>query len=150
MRYYLPYRAALSGEYRYFNDTWGIRAHNAEIGYTHPLQKDWVFDIKYRYYTQSAADFYSDLFAREGETNFRARDKELSTFHSQTLGLAVSYAFAKGGWKFLDRGSLNLSYDYMRFDYDDFRDLSVSAPVGEEPLYSFDANVWKAYLSIWY
>jgi len=150
LRYYLPYRAALSGEYRYFNDTWGIRAQNAQIGYTQPFLQAWLFDIKYRYYTQNEADFYSDLFARAGETNFRARDKELSRFHSQTLGLAISYEFARSGWSFIDHGSLNLSYDYMRFDYDNFRNLTVDAPAGEEPLYSFDANVWRAYLSLWY
>ncbi len=150
LRYYLPYRAALGGEYRYFNDTWGIKAHNAEIGYTHPLQRNWIFEVKYRYYTQGAADFYSDLFAYEGEQNFRARDKELSTFNSHTLGFALSYEIAKSGWRFIDRGSLNLAYDYIRFEYEDFRDLTGSAPVGEEPLYSFSASVWKAYLSIWY
>ncbi|MEN8179361.1 MAG: DUF3570 domain-containing protein [Pseudomonadota bacterium] len=150
LRYYLPYRAALGGEYRYFNDTWGITAHNAELGYTHPLRKDWIFELKYRYYTQGAADFYSDLFAYEGEQNFRARDKELSTFNSHTLGFALSYEIAKGGWRFVDRGSLNLSYDYIRFEYEDFRDLTSSTDVGEEPLYSFSASVWKAYLSIWY
>ncbi len=150
LRYYLPYRAAVGGEYRYFNDTWGINAHTAEVGYTHPLHKDWVFDVKYRYYSQGAADFYSDLFAYEGEQNFRARDKELSSFNSHTLGFALSYEIVKSGWRFIDRGSLNLSYDYIRFEYDDFRDLTSGALVGEEPLYSFSANVWKAYLSIWY
>lgn len=151
LRYYLPYRAALSGEYRYFDDTWGINAHNAQIGYTHPFKNDWVFDFKYRYYTQDSADFYSDLFSREGEQNFRARDKELSTFHSHTFGVGVSYEFAKGSWKFIEHGSLNFSYDYIHFDYDDFRDLrDESAPVGDEELYSFGANILKAYLSIWY
>ncbi len=150
LRYYLPYRAALSGEYRYFNDTWGIRAHNAEIGYTHPLDNTWIFDLKYRFYTQTAADFYNDLFDRPGELNYRARDKELSTFQSHTLGFAFSYALLKEGWQFVERGSFNLAYDYMYFDYADFRDLRVDAPVGEEPLYNFSANVWKAYLSIWY
>jgi len=150
LRYYLPYRAALGGEYRYFQDTWGITAHNMELGYTHPLGKDWVFDIKYRYYTQGPADFYSDLFAYEGETNYRARDKELSSFTSHTLGFGVSYEFLSSGWSFIDQGSLNLAYDYILFDYDDFRDLTSSAPVGEEPLYSFSSSVWKAYLSIRY
>ena len=150
LRYYLPYRAAVGGEYRYFNDTWGINAHPAEVGYTHPLHRDWVFDVKYRYYSQGAADFYSDLFAYEGEQNFRARDKELSSFNSHTLGFALSYEIVKSGWRYIDRGSLNLSYDYIRFEYDDFRDLTSGALVGEEPLYSFSANVWKAYLSIWY
>jgi hypothetical protein len=154
LRYFLPYRAALGGEYRRFRDTWGISAINYELSYTHPLMDSWVFDIKYRYYEQKGADFYSDLFPYADATNFRARDKELSTYSSTTLGFGVSYEFVSGGWGFIDRGSLNLSYDYLKFEYDDFRDLRVhkesNVVVGEEPLYSFDASVWKAYLSIWY
>lgn len=148
LKYFLPYRAALSGEYRYFHDTWGISASNVEIGYTHPLKENWIFDVRYRYYTQNAALFYSDLFTEE-ET-YMARDKELSSYHDQTVGLGVSYEFKPEQWQFIDRGSLNLSLDYIRFDYDDFRDVTAGGPAGEEPLFSFSANVIKAYLSIWY
>ncbi|MFQ5981948.1 MAG: DUF3570 domain-containing protein, partial [Woeseiaceae bacterium] len=83
-RYYLPYRAAIQGEYRFFTDTWGILSHTGAISYTHPWGA-WTITGKYRYYTQERADFYSDLFPRSEATNFRARDKELSTFVSHTL-----------------------------------------------------------------
>lgn len=151
VKYFLPYRAALSSEYRYFQDTWGIRAQNIEIGYTHPLGESWLFDVHYRRYRQTAADFYSDLFARVDAQNYMARDKELSTFRDDTLGLGVSYLFKTASWQFIERGSLNFAVDYIRFDYDDFRDLTAEGSVvGEEPLYGFSANVVKAYLSIWY
>jgi hypothetical protein len=149
-KYFLPYRAALSGEYRYFHDTWGIDADQVEVGYTHPLKEDWIFDVHYRYYTQKKADFYSDLFV--GQMTLMARDKELSTFQDHTIGVGVSYEFKPERWQFVDRGSFNLEIDYIRFDYDNFRDLSIEGPfaTGDEPLYSFSANVIKAYLSIWY
>ena len=150
VKYYLPYRAALSSEYRYFNDTWGISANNLEFAYTHPFRDNWVFDIRYRYYTQEGADFYSDLFSRRAEQTFLARDKELSSFQSHTIGLGVSYAIKPTFWEFVDHGSFNLALDYIRFDYDDFRDLTRGGVVGEEPFYSFSANVIKAYVSIWY
>lgn len=153
LKYFLPYRAALNGEFRYFRDTWGINASNIEIGYTHPLKADWVFDVHYRYYTQAAADFYSDLFTREGEQNFLARDKELSTFQDHTVGIGVSYEFQSSAWQFLEKGSLNFSFDHIRFNYDDYRDETAaggSLPFGKEPFYSFTANVIMAYLSIWY
>lgn len=150
LKYYLPYRAALSSEYRYFNDTWGIDANNFELAYTHPFKEKWIFDIRYRYYTQDGADFYSDLFTRRAPQTYLARDKELSSFQSHTLGLAMSYEIKPGFLQFVDRGTLNLAYDYIHFDYDDFRDLTRGGVVGEEPFYSFSANVIKAYVSIWY
>ncbi|MGB5473615.1 MAG: DUF3570 domain-containing protein, partial [Gammaproteobacteria bacterium] len=110
-KYYLSWRAALSGEYRFFADTWGIDAHTLKFGYTHPLSGGWQVEGTYRYYTQTAADFYNDLFPFAGSQNFLARDKELSTFTSNTLGAKLSYDIFKKGWHSIDRGSLNLAYD---------------------------------------
>jgi hypothetical protein len=149
--YYLPYRAAVSGEYRFFADTWGIDAHNVRVGYTHPLKGGWILDGHYRFYTQTAADFYSDLFPQQDAQNFLARDKELSTFSSHTIGIKVSYDFLKNGWRSIDKGTLNIAWDHILFDYDDFRDLRVpSAVPGNEPLYSFSADVVQLFVSLWF
>ena len=151
LQYYLPYRAALRGEYRWFNDSWGIRAHTYEINYAHPLKERWMLDLRYRYYRQSQADFYSDLFPFRNAQNFIARDKELSAFDSSALGIGLSYEFLSGGQGFLQRGSVTLSYDRLRFDYDNFRDLRQTGfAAGEEPFYGFTADVTQFYLSLWY
>jgi hypothetical protein len=151
--YYLPYRAALKGEYRIFTDTWGIDANTVEFGYTHPTKDGWIFDLTYRFYTQNGADIYKDLFEFKDEFKFMARDKELSTFNSHSIGFGISYEFAQGGWKFIDKGSVNFALDHIMFDYDDFRDIRVdvnTVEAGTEPLYSFSANVMQLYFSIWY
>lgn len=149
-RYYLPQRAALHGGYRFFTDTWGIQADTLDIGYTLPYQQDWIFELSYRYYQQNRADFYRDLFDYKDEFSFLARDKEMSSFTSQTLGAGASWEFKRNGTGFIKRGSLNLNIDYILFDYDDFRDLSVNTTVGTEPLYSFDATVLRFFVSIWF
>ncbi len=148
-RYYLPYRAAIQGEYRFFTDTWGILSHTGAISYTHPLGA-WTFTAKYRHYTQEQADFYSDLFPRSEATNFRGRDKELSTFVSQNFRLQASYGFLQDGWGFIDRGTVNLIYDQLLIDYDNFRDLTTGALVGEEPAYKLDAGVYQLFVSFWF
>jgi len=148
-RYYLPYRAAIQGEYRFFTDTWGILSHTGAISYTHPWRA-WTFTGKYRHYTQDQADFYSDLFTRSEATNFRGRDKELSKFVSQNFRLQASYAFLQDGWGFVDRGTVNLIYDQLLIDYDNFRDLTTGALVGEEPAYKLDAGVYQIFVSFWF
>ncbi len=149
-RYHLPYRAAVYGSYRYYTDTWDISAHTAEVGYTHTLGDPWVFDFSLRYYTQTKAEFYSDLFPFQQAQNFLARDKEMSTFSNNAVRLGVSYDLIRDGWSFIDRGSINLIYERIMFNYDDFRDLRGTAPVGEEPLYGFDADVIQLFFSIWF
>jgi hypothetical protein len=149
-RYFLPYRAAVSGEYRWFTDTWGIDANTVRLGYTHPLGERWVIEGGYRWYDQSAADFYSDLFPRRDAQNFLARDKELSTFTSHMLSVGASYEFGASRWSFVKRSTVNLFYDRIRFDYDDFRDILAGGTPGAEPLYGFDANVYRVFVSAWF
>ncbi len=161
-KYFLPYRAALNGGYRFFTDTWGIRADTFELGYTHPMGP-WIFEVGYRNYSQNHADFYSDLFERVDEQNFMARDKELSTFTSHRLRIGATYEFARTGWGFVKKGSASLFYDRLEFDYEDFRDARYGQtgnslnlepdqllPAGTEPLYTFGANVIQAFVSIWF
>jgi hypothetical protein len=155
-RYYLPYRAAVEGSYRFFTDTWGVDAHTVDINYTHPAFRRWVFDGRVRYYRQNAADFYSDLFPRRDFSNFLARDKELSTFNSVTLGLGAAYEF-NFPWasKWLQRSTLNARVDHIIINYDDFRDATVTdpgngIPAGGEPLYKLNATVVQLFLSVWF
>jgi hypothetical protein len=147
--YFLPQRAAIHAGVRYFEDSWDIEATTYELGYTLPFGEEWIFEFSYRFHDQTAAEFYSDLFPFIDAQSFLARDKELSTFTSTTLGLGASYEFGRA-WTRIERGSLNLSVDWIQFDYDDFRDLTDTAAVGEESLYSFDATVTRLFASIWF
>jgi hypothetical protein len=148
--YYLPYRAAVRGEYRYFSDSWGVNAHNFELRYVQPLAHGVTLEGKYRYYTQNAADFYADIFPFADSQNFMGRDKELSTFSSNTLGAGITWEFPLGGVRVLNTGTLNLYWDFMQFDYQDFRDVLAGGPPGHEPLYSFNANVIRFFVSFWF
>ncbi|MBK7902012.1 MAG: porin [Proteobacteria bacterium] len=149
-RYFLPHRASVHGEYRYFTDTWGIDANTASIGYTHPWGKRWIFEAGYRWYDQSAADFYSDLFPRADAQNFLARDKELSTFTSHMFSLGATYELSSLGWDRLRRSTVNLFYDRINFQYDDFRDITAGGAPGTEELYGFDADVFRLFVSGWF
>ena len=150
-KYYLPYRAAIEGEYRFFTDTWGIDGNTASLSYIHPMGP-WTFTAKYRYHDQTGADFFSDIFSRSEATNFRGRDKELSPLTSSTFKLAASYEFIGGaeGWRFIKKASVNASIDFLSVDYDELRDLSTSALFPNEPLYVLEADVFQLFFSFWY
>lgn len=149
--YFLPYRASLKGEFRTYSDTWGISAWNGEVAYVHPLARGITLDFKYRFYTQEQADFYSDLFERRSAQNFLARDKELSTFTTHTIGAGISYEFETPWLPVVKRGEANLFVDYIRFQYDNFRNVNFDEQaVGTEPLHGFDSQVIRAYFSFWF
>jgi hypothetical protein len=154
LKYYLPWRAAVEGEYRYYADTWDIIGHTAGIEYTHPLKGGWTLSGSYRYHQQSSASFFSDLFEFPDAQNFMARDKETSALSSNTIGLGASYEFPVHWASWLKKGSANLHYTHLMVDYDEFRDLTdfpQSSPnPGTEPLYALDAGVIQFFVSFWF
>lgn len=152
-KYYLPYRAALGLNYRYFKDDWDIRAKTLTLEYTHPFGEHWIFDFTLRRYQQTAASFYNDLadFASVDDRDYRARDKELSEYTTRTIGLGISYEMKFGYGSLVDKSLFSFNYDRIQFDYDNFTDLTKGNGIaGQEPLYSFDAEVFRIFVSIWY
>lgn len=151
-KHFLPYRAALGFEYRKYSDSWEIDAWNFDINYTHPWGEHFIFDIHHRWYSQGKAEFYSDLFAADDKQNFKARDKELSTFRSTTLGVGVSYEHEPQNWGFVEKVAVTLLYDRIDIQYDDFLDAreNVTVQAGDESKYSIKADVIRFFFTILY
>jgi hypothetical protein len=154
LKHYLPWRAALEAQYRYYSDTWGINAHTTALEYTHPLREGWTLSGSYRFYQQNNADFFSDLFPFENAQNFMARDKETSALTGQTLSLGAAYEFPVDFAPWLKRGTVNLHISHMMIDYDQFRALRGrppgTVPPGTEPLYDLQANIYQLFVSFWF
>jgi hypothetical protein len=142
LKSWTPNASTLFG-YRYFWDSWDIQAHTWEAGYSNQLHNGWLVDLYYRYYTQERASFYSDDF--EEELNYMARDKELSTFASNTLGAKFTYPVFRRT-RGITHGTLNFSYEIIDYNYDDYSDASS----GSSNPYSFSADSLHLYFSIWY
>ncbi len=87
--------------YRYYSDTFGIRAHTFEGEYVQPLSHGWTLTPLLRLYSQSEADFYVAVGAAEkadpttptpppANAIYYSEDQRLSAFGAITLGLKVS------------------------------------------------------------
>ena len=57
--------AGLHLNYAYFRDDWGIRAHTFEVEWAQPFGAGWMFTPMVRYYTQTAASFYTPYLVTE-------------------------------------------------------------------------------------
>ena len=145
---YWQHRASTSLGYRFYRDTWDIRAHTVDLNYSQYIGNQWVADIYGRYYTQDKASFYSDNFS--APLKYMARDKELSSFDSYSIGARIRYDLFKD-YKFLRIGSLNLAVEYMDYDYDDYSGIeSVTDTASLGSGYSFDATTIQFYFSARY
>ena len=129
-KYYLPYRAAIEAQYRYFIDTWDIESHTASIAYLHPW-RDFIFSAKYRFHDQTGT-------------------KKLARYPAKLSRPALPTSFCPMDGGFIDKGTVNFSFDHLQVDYEEFRDISTGAPVGTEPFYALDANIFQLFFSFWY
>ncbi|NTV01159.1 MAG: DUF3570 domain-containing protein [Chlorobiaceae bacterium] len=91
--------------YRYYSDTFGIKAHTVSVEYVQPLSHELTVTPLLRYYSQTAADFYVPVGPDEiadptvptdvGDAEFYSEDPRLSAFGAVTLGIKVSKRFAQ-------------------------------------------------------
>jgi hypothetical protein len=133
-------RDAMHVEYRYFSDTWDIKAHTAEIGYSRYIGDKWLADTFVRYYTQTHALFYSDN--AQSETLYISRNRQLSTFNDTSIGFKLAYGLRKvpGSYDL----KLNGTYEYTNYKFKDFTDIRTGS------LYGYGASVIQLYLSATY
>jgi hypothetical protein len=98
--------AALRTSYRYYTDSFGIKAHTLALEWVQPAGQ-WTFTPGVRYYTQNAASFYLDpVLDAQGQydvlgtitraattAGVKSMDQRLSAFGAVTLSMKVSYAY---------------------------------------------------------
>jgi hypothetical protein len=130
-------RDALRAEYRYFWDTWDIRASTVELGYSRYFGELWLGDAYLRYYTQGHALFYSDN--AQAETLYVSRNRQLSSFKSYGLGTRVAYSWKRVPGKYEIK--LNGALERARFNFNDFTDIRDGSK------YSYDATIVQVFLS---
>lgn len=85
----------LRSSYRYYSDSWNIRAHTLGLEYVQPLAAGWTVTPLLRLYSQSAADFYVSVdsssypFAPNSPGHY-SEDQRLSAFGARTVGLKIA------------------------------------------------------------
>ena len=130
-------RDAISASYRYYRDTWEIKGHTMELGYSRYFQDAWLADAYLRYYTQSNASFYSDN--AQSETLYVSRNRQLSTFHNAAIGTKVSWLWKKDPGRYEIK--LNGALEYAHFDFKDFTDVRT----GDK--YSYGATIFQLFVT---
>jgi hypothetical protein len=86
-RFIEPFNAALHFNYNFAHDDWGINAHTFEGDWVQPLGAGWTVTPRIRYYSQSAADFYTTgIFRCEAGSRVVPRSDRAERFHVRAEG----------------------------------------------------------------
>ncbi|HEY6356499.1 MAG TPA: DUF3570 domain-containing protein, partial [Burkholderiaceae bacterium] len=84
-------RTSMHVDYRYFYDTWDIKASTFEVGGSRYVGQSFLIDAYLRYYKQSGALFYSNNATTQ--TVYISRNRQLSTFNDIAPGARVTYVY---------------------------------------------------------
>jgi hypothetical protein len=133
-------RDAVRAEYRYFWDTWDIKAHTVEAGYSRYLGQSLLADGFIRYYKQSAALFYSDN--AQSETTYVSRNRQLSDFDNLVVGGKLTFDWKKQPGQYDLKA--NAAVELLNVKYHSFTDIRTGNP------YSLRAAVLQVYLTATY
>ena len=113
-------------DYRYYWDTWDIRGHTLELGYSRYLARPGWLDGYVRYYRQDKALFYSDN--APGETHYVSRNRQLSTFNDFGLGAQGRVHCAQGAGQVRDQAQRRLRVRALQLT-SDFTDVRTGKQV---------------------
>src|SRR5205085_1824543 len=81
--------------YRFYHDDWGIRAHTLEVAWQRSIGDRWSVRPALRYYTQTAADFYSPTVSAPNP-RVHSSDQRLAAFGGLSPSLRLT-ARIEGG-----------------------------------------------------
>ena len=133
--------SSLRAEYRYYWDTWAIKASTWELGGAKRFGERWIVDASVRGYSQDKALFFFDN--AQTETTYVSRNRQLSTFTTTSFGAKASYevrGLLPAGYEMKVAGV----YELKRFRFKDFTDVRTGAP------YRYDATVLQMLVSVAY
>lgn len=83
---------------RIYDDSWGIGAYDVTPHYLHEFQSGLLLDLKYRYYSQTAADAFAEHFTTLPE--YRTQDSDLGAFDSSLFGAHFQFGIGSPVWDF--------------------------------------------------
>ncbi|WP_111307455.1 DUF3570 domain-containing protein [Confluentibacter sediminis] len=113
LNYFLNDMFVLKTYYRYYTDDWGIKSHTAEIEVPIKISTKFTLYPSYRYYNQTAADYFAPYEENVSTSQYYTSDYDLSKFNANQYGFGISYTdiFTKSHiWK-LGIKSIDLKYN---------------------------------------
>jgi len=121
LNHYFESKTALNFEYRFYADDWAILSNTMNMYYYQYMKENVLIRYRYRYYTQSASNFYQDIYT--GQQAFMTGDYKMEAFSAHLFGLKVEYKLKKllddGFFSFLAGSTIDAKYERY-FSSNDF------------------------------
>lgn len=118
LNWYINETFVVRSFYRYYYDDWGINSHTASVEVPIKLSDKFTVYPSYRYYQQTAADYFFGYEEALSTDTFYTSDYDLSKYSANQFGMGVSYTdiFTKLHiWKL---GLKSIDLKFYKYDRD--------------------------------
>ena len=94
---YIPWaEASFHADYRLYFDSWGVTSHTIALAWYQPVGAGWMVRPDIRYYTQSRAEFFDNVYPPQTQGMLYTADQRLGDFGGITTGLKITKDIGHG------------------------------------------------------
>ncbi len=110
--YFAGDKFVLRSFYRYYTDDWGIKGHTVQLESVVKINPFLSLTPFYRYYTQTAADYFSPINIHKLTDQYFTSNYDLSKFNSNFYGAGIRISPPKGVFGIQKLNMLELRYGH--------------------------------------
>ncbi len=125
LNYYVSEIFVLRSYYRYYTDDWGIQSHTASLEIPIKISQKFTLYPSYRYYTQTAADYFAPYESHLSTAAFYTSDYDISEYTANQYGFGISYTDLLNSFKIWNLGLKSIDLKYNKY----VRDSGLSASI---------------------
>lgn len=119
LNYYISERFILRTYYRFYSDDWGISSNTVSFELPIKISDRFTVFPMYRFYNQTAADYYAPYQTHFSTEKYYTSDADLSKFHDNQYGFGVYYTDVFTGSKIWRFGLKNIDFRYNYYKRSD-------------------------------
>ncbi|MEH6536013.1 MAG: DUF3570 domain-containing protein [Psychroserpens sp.] len=125
LNYYINETFVLKTFYRYYTDDWGIKSHTASVEVPIKISDKFTLYPSYRYYNQTAADYFNVYEGHLSTDEFYTSDYDLSEYSANQFSFGASYTDIFTKFHIWKLGLKSIDLKYTMYD----RDNTLSASI---------------------
>ncbi|WP_446051393.1 DUF3570 domain-containing protein [Zobellia laminariae] len=125
LNWYLNEIVTLRTYYRYYFDDWGINSHTASLEASVKLSDKFTLYPSYRFYNQSAADYFAPYESHLSTEEYYTSDYDLSKYSANQYGFGISYTDIFTKMHISKYGLKSIDLKFYQYD----RDTSFSSSI---------------------
>ena len=125
LHYYINETFVVRTFYRYYFDDWGITSHTATVEVPIKLSDKFTIYPSYRFYNQSAADYFAPYNEHLSTDEFYTSDYDLSEYSANQFSLGITYTDIFTKFHIWKLGLKSIDLKFTQYD----RDNTLSANI---------------------